>query len=212
MREEERPKEEPSALSQHTSAYVQHTSAYVSIRQHTSAYVSIPKEELTVLCSARVISRTTVVPGGPHSSSFAEATEVPTALPSTVLSMSPSCTYVSIRQHTVAYVSRVSIRQHTYAVLCLCVCVPHRQTQTQTHAHAHTSTHTHIHVEREREREREKERKRERERKESERARERALLSSFLLIALFVNVTRSHLELRARYICIHVCINVLICA
>jgi hypothetical protein len=62
------------SIRQHTFSIRQHSPAYVSIRQHTSAHVSIPKEELTVLCSARVISRRQ------HTSA-----------------------YVSIRQHTSAY-------------------------------------------------------------------------------------------------------------
>ena len=71
----------------------QHTSAFVSIRQHTSAYVSIRMSTADIQC--------------PHTGTYVSAYCYVCVLytsPATHLAPSYWC-YVSIRQHTSAYVS-----------------------------------------------------------------------------------------------------------
>jgi hypothetical protein len=96
-----------ACIRQHTSAYVsirQHTSAYVSIRQHTSAYVSI-RQHTSAYVSRGAIRQ--------HTFSLEEALKCSSTCHCVLRSASApeSCvgiclhTYVSIRQHTSAYVS-----------------------------------------------------------------------------------------------------------
>jgi hypothetical protein len=122
---------ESASRRQHTSAYVsirqayvsirQHTSAYVSIRQHTSAYVSIRQHTSACvggrLCFRQVRTRAAMLP-------FAH-TRPP---------LRACCTYVSIRQHTLAY---VSIRQHTSAYVSLSR-TPTSVSLRMLHARQHT--------------------------------------------------------------------------
>jgi len=108
------------SIRQHTSAYVsilQHKSAYVGIRQHTSAYVSIRQHTSTYVSIRQHKSAHVSIPAlhRPLASSSLAAYPVLHLVESALqvteahdaagdLRAPPRSAYVSIRQHTSAYV------------------------------------------------------------------------------------------------------------
>jgi hypothetical protein len=144
----------PYVMSQHTSAYVgirRHTSAYVGVRQHMSAYVSI-RQHTFVSGSTRVPSRAAAATPPPHPA----PSSPPLTLPSSSFEHRRpmrrrdvhTSAYVSIRQHTSAYLCRgggdahtsayVSIRQHTSAY----VSIPMQRRDVHTSAYVSIRQHT----------------------------------------------------------------------
>ena len=101
------------SIRQHTSAYSQHTSAY---SQHTSAYVSIPRQlraSRLALWSADWLAHTCARQDERVRSDEITLLHHFSRAPYRSLSTSA---YVSIRQHTSAYVSTPTPLQNTWRV------------------------------------------------------------------------------------------------